>query len=129
MRTRWIVLPAAALILAGCGNSSRVDDVDLDQNRPLIAATTPTPSGTPSSTPTAEPIAAPATTKPIVTTKRAAKARPKPTKTTEAPEPEPDDVYYANCTEVRDADADPIRRGDPGYSRKLDRDGDGVACE
>ncbi|MBM7086921.1 excalibur calcium-binding domain-containing protein [Micromonospora sp. MMS20-R2-29] len=39
------------------------------------------------------------------------------------------DVYYANCTAVRAAGAAPIRRGDPGYSRKLDRDGDGIACE
>ncbi|WP_371409373.1 excalibur calcium-binding domain-containing protein [Micromonospora zamorensis] len=44
--------------------------------------------------------------------------------------PAPDgDVYYANCTEVRQAGADPIRKGDPGYSRKLDRDGDGIGCE
>lgn len=39
------------------------------------------------------------------------------------------DVYYANCSEVRAAGAAPIRSGDPGYSRRLDRDGDGVACE
>jgi flagellar biosynthesis GTPase FlhF len=38
-------------------------------------------------------------------------------------------TYYANCTAVRNAGADPIYSGDPGYSRKLDRDGDGVACE
>ncbi|WP_052675997.1 excalibur calcium-binding domain-containing protein [Paenibacillus sp. IHBB 10380] len=38
-------------------------------------------------------------------------------------------VYYKNCTAVRDAGADPIYEGEPGYSRKLDRDGDGVACE
>ncbi|MFG2046032.1 excalibur calcium-binding domain-containing protein [Micromonospora sp. NPDC048935] len=44
--------------------------------------------------------------------------------------PAPDgDVYYANCTAVRAAGAAPIRKGDPGYSRKLDRDGDGVGCE
>ena len=24
---------------------------------------------------------------------------------------------------------DPIHKGDPGYSRKLDRDGDGIGCE
>ncbi|WP_411730702.1 excalibur calcium-binding domain-containing protein [Paeniglutamicibacter sp.] len=36
---------------------------------------------------------------------------------------------YENCTAVRDAGAAPIYRGDPGYSSKLDRDGDGVACE
>jgi colicin import membrane protein len=38
-------------------------------------------------------------------------------------------VYYENCTAVRAAGADPIHRGDPGYSSKLDRDGDGIACE
>ena len=38
-------------------------------------------------------------------------------------------VYYANCAAVRAAGADPIRTGDPGYSRKLDRDGDGIGCE
>ncbi len=27
------------------------------------------------------------------------------------------------------AGADPIHIGDPGYSPKLDRDGDGIACE
>ncbi|RJX68577.1 YHYH domain-containing protein [Tsuneonella suprasediminis] len=39
------------------------------------------------------------------------------------------DVYYANCTAARAAGAAPIRRGDPGYARHLDRDGDGVGCE
>lgn len=36
---------------------------------------------------------------------------------------------YANCTEVREAGAAPLNRGDPGYSTRLDRDGDGTACE
>ncbi len=44
--------------------------------------------------------------------------------------PAPDgNVYYANCAAVRAAGAAPIHKGDPGYSRKLDRDGDGVGCE
>ncbi|WP_328860669.1 excalibur calcium-binding domain-containing protein [Streptomyces sp. NBC_00306] len=38
-------------------------------------------------------------------------------------------VSYANCSEVRAAGAAPIRTGDPGYGRHLDRDGDGIACE
>ncbi|MEK5070554.1 excalibur calcium-binding domain-containing protein [Sporosarcina sp. FSL K6-1508] len=38
-------------------------------------------------------------------------------------------VYYKNCTAVRDAGADPVYRGDPGYAKHLDRDGDGVGCE
>lgn len=43
--------------------------------------------------------------------------------------PAPAAVYYANCAAVRAAGAAPIRRGQPGYSSKLDRDGDGIACE
>lgn len=38
-------------------------------------------------------------------------------------------TYYANCSAARAAGAAPIMRGAPGYARKLDRDGDGVACE
>ena len=41
----------------------------------------------------------------------------------------PSSTYYNNCTAVRNAGAAPIYRGEPGYSRKLDRDGDGIACE
>ncbi|GGY24869.1 hypothetical protein GCM10010363_01240 [Streptomyces omiyaensis] len=76
---------------------------------------------------------------PVPTT---AEPRPKPkppaptTRPAETAEPEPEptedagsSVYYENCTAVRAAGAAPIRAGDPGYSRKLDRDGDGVACE
>lgn len=39
------------------------------------------------------------------------------------------DVFYANCTAARTAGAAPIRVGEPGYRPKLDRDGDGIACE
>lgn len=39
------------------------------------------------------------------------------------------DPSYKNCTEVRKAGKAPLLKGDPGYSSKLDRDGDGVACE
>ncbi|MFF9980318.1 excalibur calcium-binding domain-containing protein [Streptomyces erythrochromogenes] len=68
-------------------------------------------------------------------------AAPEPAPTTAAPTtaPEPDDdgtggsgggnVSYKNCTAVKAAGAAPIHRGDPGYGRHLDRDGDGVACE
>ena len=38
-------------------------------------------------------------------------------------------THYPNCAAVRAAGAAPIREGQPGYSRRLDRDGDGVACE
>ncbi|WP_430336143.1 GmrSD restriction endonuclease domain-containing protein [Rhodococcus sp. ACT016] len=46
-----------------------------------------------------------------------------------APAPSGGSAYYANCAAARAAGAAPIYRGQPGYSSKLDRDGDGVACE
>lgn len=54
--------------------------------------------------------------------------KPAPVKDPE-PAPAPSGGYYENCTEARNAGAAPIYIGEPGYSRDLDRDGDGVACE
>ncbi|GAA3448843.1 excalibur calcium-binding domain-containing protein [Dactylosporangium matsuzakiense] len=59
---------------------------------------------------------------------------PPPAKTTGAAPPPPaatedNDVYYKNCTEARQVGATPLHRGEPGYRKALDRDGDGVACE
>jgi hypothetical protein len=39
------------------------------------------------------------------------------------------DSGFASCDEARAAGAAPLHRGDPGYSSRLDRDGDGDACE
>lgn len=36
---------------------------------------------------------------------------------------------FANCTAARAAGAAPVRAGQPGYGRHLDRDGDGIGCE
>jgi hypothetical protein len=38
-------------------------------------------------------------------------------------------LYYPNCAAARSDGRRNIRRGQPGYRRGLDRDGDGVACE
>ena len=38
-------------------------------------------------------------------------------------------VHYPSCSAAGTVRATPIRRGEPGYGRHLDRDGDGVACE
>jgi hypothetical protein len=49
-----------------------------------------------------------------------------------APQPGPapaPSVSFANCAAARAAGAAPVHRGDPGYTSKLDRDGDGVGCE
>ena len=38
-------------------------------------------------------------------------------------------AYYSSCKEAKAAGAAPLFRGEPGYRPKLDRDGDGIACE
>lgn len=42
---------------------------------------------------------------------------------------QPQQGSYRNCSEARAAGAAPLYRGQAGYSSRLDRDGDGVACE
>ena len=60
----------------------------------------------------------PAATKP-------ATAKPPAPKQTQAPS----SVYYKNCSAARAAGVAPIYRGEAGYAKHLDRDGDGIACE
>ncbi len=76
---------------------------------------------------TTQPTVKPTTTQPTVkpTTKRPT-VKAVPEKTYEEP---PAEAYYPNCAAVRAAGAAPLHRYDPGYTRKLDRDGDGIACE
>ncbi|MDD6461363.1 MAG: excalibur calcium-binding domain-containing protein [Bifidobacteriaceae bacterium] len=38
-------------------------------------------------------------------------------------------VTYSSCAAVRAAGKAPLYKGQPGYSEKLDRDNDGIACE
>ncbi|WP_082235009.1 excalibur calcium-binding domain-containing protein [Halobacillus massiliensis] len=38
-------------------------------------------------------------------------------------------AYFENCDAAKAAGAAPVRRGDPGYAKHLDRDGDGIGCE
>jgi hypothetical protein len=54
---------------------------------------------------------------------------PAPPPVQPAPVPAPAGVFYANCTAVKAAGMAPLLRGQPGYAAKLDRDGDGIACE
>jgi excalibur calcium-binding domain-containing protein len=73
-----------------------------------------------------------------------ANAKPAPTVTvkvtktvTVAPEPSDDEdgdtgsggTHFDNCADARAQGAAPVRRGEPGYGRHLDRDGDGVGCD
>ena len=59
---------------------------------------------------------------------RVAPAKPARTAKKAAPK-SPSKVYYKNCAAVRAAGKAPLYRGQPGYAKHLDRDGDGIACE
>lgn len=58
--------------------------------------------------------------------------QPKPEEPTptqgDSPKSEPEQPYYATCTDAKQAGATPLRKGDPGYRAELDQDGDGIAC-
>ncbi len=98
-----------------------------------VAALVSTPSPTPEET-TATPEPAPATEEP--------EPEPEPDPAVEEPEPVADEPAppapapapaparpFTSCAQAREAGAAPLYRGDPGYSPRLDRDKDGVACE
>ena len=110
------------------------DTITLTVAESHIAALVSTPSPTPEET-TATPEPEPATEEP--------EPQPEPEPAVEepepvadepappapAPEPAPARVHFSSCKQAREAGAAPLYRGDPGYSSKLDRDNDGVACE
>lgn len=52
--------------------------------------------------------------------------KPKATKKKAAPEPT---LRYPSCNEVWAGGQGPFKEGEPGYTKQLDPDGDGIACE
>lgn len=104
---------AMAKVLAGCA------DIGAPTNQTAPAAEPPVKAVV---VPPAAPVAPAA---PV----EAAPAPPAVAPPAPAPLVQVPDVFYQNCSAVRAAGAAPIRAGQPGYSTKLDGDGDGVACE
>lgn len=96
----------AVVTLAGCGEATT--QKSKGSVKPEASATL-APSTTTTEAPTTTSTQAPTTT------------------TTEAPAAS--GPVFANCTAAKAAGYHDIHRGEPGYSTKLDRDGDGVACE
>lgn len=113
------------LTLVGCGSTAK------PAVQPLGAIGSASPSSSPSLSPSASPSPSPSASLAVAPTTAIA-VPPVPTidvPTTEPTQDEPASVYYANCTEAKRAGAAPLHRGEPGYRKGLDRDGDGVACE
>ncbi|WP_307033718.1 DUF1524 domain-containing protein [Arthrobacter sp. B3I4] len=99
---------AMARVLADCRDALAPTNEQPPAAAPAPAPAQPAPAAPPAAAPPAQVAPAPAPVPAV---------------------PAPAAVFYANCAAVRAAGAAPIRRGQPGYSSKLDRDGDGVACE
>jgi outer membrane biosynthesis protein TonB len=99
------VAPQGALGVPAPGGRARVTTAP---GRAVAPAPAPRPAPKPAAQPVPKPAPAPA---------------PAP-----APKPAPA-ATYANCSAAKAAGAAPLYRGQPGYSSKLDRDGDGIACE
>lgn len=101
------------MALYGCAGSP-------EPTTPPVRATTPAtrPTTPPPIQPTEE-----------LETEEVSEPEGDPTEQVEEPDPEPEVAAFRNCAEAREAGADPVHRGDPGYSLHIDRDEDGVACE
>ena len=123
-RGMLLVVVAGVIVLVGVSQAGHDDPQPFVPEAPVVTTTAPT------TTPAATPTAARTTPRPSPSPTR--RATPQPTAThrrTTAPPPAPAPVYYPNCDAARAAGAAPLYRGEPGYRPKLDRDGDGVACE
>ena len=146
-------LLAILVVLGAIGNacSGGDDERPASSFSPLLSTTAPARPTTPLWAPPTTTSPAPTTTRATTTTARPAPAPdpdpdPDTRRRTQAPEPARDkdddeddgkssskgesggSVYYPNCAAVQAAGKAPIRRGDPGYARHLDRDGDGEGC-
>ncbi|CAM2760179.1 excalibur calcium-binding domain-containing protein [Skermania piniformis] len=119
---------ATALFFLG---GSLLPEATQDEAEPVPAAvqsTSVTPSSTSAVLSTTRTTAPVAPAPPPVTIPRAPLVD---VPTVETPEPSRSGgaTYYGDCDAVRAAGAAPLFLGEPGYRAKLDRDGDGVACE
>ncbi|GAA1596929.1 hypothetical protein GCM10009789_58660 [Kribbella sancticallisti] len=141
-----IVIALIGLVLVnpfGGGDTDQVSGPTVQETAAAPSTTVPpgtaepseveTPSATPSPTPTStgsvvrEPLPTPTP------------STPRPSTPTRSPSPSPQQkttpadssgvVSYLSCAEVRAAGKAPLREGDLGYTRELDRNGDGVACD
>jgi excalibur calcium-binding domain-containing protein len=122
-----VVALAAVAVLGACEKESETKGGTVKPVSSSESTATTATSIAPSTTVTT----AKATTTTTAKATTSTTARPTTT-TTEAPATPTTaatTVSYANCSAAKAAGVAPLHRGDPGYASKLDRDGDGIACE
>ncbi|WP_016882449.1 MULTISPECIES: excalibur calcium-binding domain-containing protein [unclassified Rhodococcus (in: high G+C Gram-positive bacteria)] len=122
-------------LISGCGGgapSSSMSPTTTASLARLVDASTARPTTTTSAAPATTTAALPMTTTSAVappvapTTTVAVAPPPAPAVIPAAPQ---SSVSYASCADAKAAGAAPIYQGEPGYSTKLDRDKDGIACD
>lgn len=118
----------AVVVSMCCCCAANAADIQMPSFSPVNPWRSPVPGSPRASVPPEVPDSMPPSSSPSPGT---AQVAPSPTESEveEPEEPEEDYVYYANCAEARAAGAAPIYRGEPGYRKGLDRDGDGKACD
>lgn len=105
---------AAALIAVGCASSPDDDKAPIRPVRPVVSEA---PKGKPTVTATKKPKA-----------KKSPEAA-RPRKTAKKSTPEVTAESYSNCAAMRRDYPNGVPAGHGSYSRRLDRDRDGRACE
>lgn len=148
MRRHWGKVAAAAVgifLTAGVVFPTQPQNTEVTQfsspltssSRPTTTTSAPKTTTTTEITETAEPVPL---EQPEVQAEPEAPNEVIPNNFVNVPEPMPEpapavepapvqSAYYGSCAQARAAGAAPLYAGSPGYSRQLDRDGDGVACE
>jgi hypothetical protein len=120
----WVTAPEKAAmteVLAGCPEQdvpvgAVPEDIAVSAPEPVAAAPTPVHH-------TSEPAPVEEDAEPVPVAPAASAPEPTPAA------PAAPAGGFATCAEARAAGAAPLRAGSPGYAPRLDRDGDGVACE
>lgn len=123
---------AIAVLISGCSSDGTQSDSTPTTIARLVDASSARPTTTASATSTTPaanlPLASSAAVLPPV-----APVVPTTTVAINPPAPIPtvpqSSVNYGSCADAKAAGAAPIYQGEPGYSAKLDRDKDGIACD
>ncbi len=71
----------------------------------------------------------PQTVRPVDKPRGPSETSREPARLYDAPAQQDRQVTFGSCAAARAAGYSRMKPGEPGYSRRLDRDGDGVACE
>ena len=131
----WVTVPektAMTEVLADCEGqevptAAVLADIDANAPAPVEEAPKPAPAPVQKAPEPAPVVPEPVVPEPVPVAPAPVAPAPKPEPVPAAPAAPA--AAFANCSAAKAAGAAPLYAGSPGYAPKLDRDGDGVACE